>query len=248
VGATKISLITVTFNAGGTIEQCIRSVIGQNYENVEYIVIDGASTDNTIQIINQYRNHIHHFVSEADKGIYDAMNKGIKFATGDVVGMLNADDVFSNNNVLADIAAVFEDKSVRILYGDLDYVTEAGKIFRKWRTGRYTQGKYNWGWMPPHPTFYCRRELFDDYGLYGLDFGTAADYELMARLMHKYRINAYYLEKVIIDMKTGGTSNKNLGSRVKGLIGDLKAMSSSGIRAPFITVLLKRVRKIGQYL
>lgn len=243
----KISLITVTYNAGGTIGRSIQSVVSQIYKNIEYIIIDGASTDNTAEIINRYKDQIHHFISEPDKGIYDAVNKGINFATGDIVGILNADDVFSDNRILADVAAVFEDKNVRILYGDLDYVNQAGKIFRKWRSGKYTQGKYNWGWMPPHPTFYCRRGLFDEFGFYSLEYDTAGDYELMLRFMHKLRLSAFYLEKVMIKMEIGGASNKNLNSRVKGLTGDLRAMRDNNIRAPFITVLLKRLRKIGQY-
>jgi glycosyltransferase involved in cell wall biosynthesis len=244
----KISLITVTYNAGGTIERCIQSVISQNYKNVEYIIIDGASADNTIQIINRYQNHIHHFVSEPDEGIYDAINKGINFATGDVVGMLNADDVFTDDSVLGNVAAVFKDGRVPILYGDLDYVDGAGKIFRKWRSGRYSHGKYNWGWMPPHPTFYCRRELFNEIGFYSLGYGTAGDYELLSRFMHKHRFNAFYLKKVMINMKIGGASNKNLSSRVKGLINDFRAMRNNEIRVPLIAVLLKRIRKIGQYM
>jgi glycosyltransferase involved in cell wall biosynthesis len=244
----KISLITITCNAGRTIGRCIQSVIRQNYKNVEYIIIDGASTDGTVQIINGYQNYIHRFISEPDKGIYDAMNKGINFATGDIVGMLNADDVFSDDSVLGDVAGVFEDENVRILYGDLDYVNRAGKIFRKWRSGVYTPGKYNWGWMPPHPTFYCRRKLFNEIGFYSLGYGTAADFELMSRFMHKHRLNAFYLEKVMVNMEIGGASNKNLSSRVKGLINDFRAMRNNEIQAPFVAVFLKRLRKISQYM
>ena len=248
MGAIKISLITVTFNAGATIEHCIQSVISQTYKNVEYIIVDGGSTDATCQIVNKYGSEINHFVSEPDRGIYDAMNKGINFATGDIVGMLNADDYFSDSSVLANIAAVFEDKTVGILYGDLDFVNRLGNIFRKWRSGRYTPGKFNWGWMPPHPTFYCRRELFNKYGCYSLNYGTAGDYELMLRFMHKHGLNSFYLKKTIIKMKSGGASNKTLGSRVKGFIDDFRAMRHNGIRSPFAAVLLKRLRKIDQYI
>lgn len=248
MGAIKISLITVTFNAAATVERCIQSVIGQNYKNLEYIIIDGASTDATVQVIHRYDNYIHRFVSEPDRGIYDAMNKGINFATGDIVGMLNADDYFADNSILADIAGVFEDENIQILYGDLDFVNQAGNIFRKWRSGRYTQGKLNWGWMPPHPTFYCRRDLFREYGFYSLSYGTSADYELMLRFMYKHLLNSFYLKKVLVKMKTGGASNKNLGSRVQGLVDDFKAMRHNGIRSSFITALIKRIRKVGQYL
>lgn len=248
MAAIKISLITVCFNASSTIERCIQSVISQTYKNIEYIIIDGASTDATDQIVNQYGNYISRFVSEPDQGLYDAMNKGIMFATGDIVGMLNADDFFPDNSVLEEIAAVFDDKNVHILYGDLDYVNHLGKIFRKWRSGRYTSGKFNWGWMPPHPTFYCRRELFSKYGFYSLYYGTAADYELMLRFIHKHHINAFYLEKVMVRMKSGGVSNKNIGTRVKGLFNDFRAMRNNGISVSFVTVFLKPLRKLGQYL
>ena len=248
VGPLKISLITVTFNAGDTIQRCIESVINQTFKNIEYIIIDGGSTDNTVQNINRYEKYIQHFSSGPDQGIYDAMNKGIAFATGSVVGMLNADDFFADNGILADVATVFEDQNVQALYGDLDFVNHMGNIFRKWRSGSYKPGIFNRGWMPPHPTFYCRRELFNKYGFYSLEYGTAADYELMARFMHKHHLNPFYLEKVMVKMKVGGASNKNLSSRVKGLLNDFKAMRKNGISLPLAAVFLKRARKLGQYL
>ena len=139
--------------------------------------------------------------------------------------------------------------SRQLAYGDLDYINHLGNIFRKWRSGRYTAGKLNWGWMPPHPTFYCRRELFREYGFYSLNYGTSADYELMLRsFMYKHLLNSFYLKKVIVKMKTGGASNKNLSSRVQGLVDDFRAMRQNGISSPFIAVLLKRIRKVGQYI
>ncbi len=154
----KISLITVAYNAEATIERCITSVLGQQFSNIEYIIIDGGSTDNSLQIIGKYKDHIAHFVSEPDKGIYDAMNKGIALASGDIIGMLNADDFFADDDVLKEVAAAFCDQGHHILYGDLDYVEQNGKVIRKWRSGKYKTGIFNFGWMPPHPTFYCREE------------------------------------------------------------------------------------------
>jgi glycosyltransferase involved in cell wall biosynthesis len=243
----RISLITLTFNAERTVARCIQSVINQSFKNIEYIVIDGKSTDNTVQIIHNFNNSIHRLVSEPDKGIYDGMNKGISLATGDVVGMLNADDFFADNDVLDRVAKAFEDKAVQLLYGDLDFVNASGKIFRKWRSGNYKQGAFNFGWMPPHPTFYCRRELFKTYGDYRLDLGTSADYELMLRLMHKNQINAQYLKKVMIKMEIGGASNKSLSNRLKALLFDLKAMRENGIKYPLLTLFLKPTRKISQF-
>jgi glycosyltransferase involved in cell wall biosynthesis len=243
----KISLITVVFNAESTIERCIRSVIAQDYKALEYIIIDGGSTDKTIQIINRYANRISIFVSEPDNGIYDAMNKGIKLATGGVIGILNADDYFAGDNVLSAIAKAFEHKNTKITYADLDYVDANDKVIRKWRSGLYSPGMFNRGWMPPHPTFYCKRELFHQFGYYSLEYGTAADYELMLRFMHLHKINALYIKKAIIKMKTGGKSNKSFGSRVKGLYHDWRAMRANAVSLPFIALICKPLRKVVQY-
>ena len=243
----KISLITVAFNAENTIERCIQSVIRQTFKNVEYIIIDGFSTDRTIQIIDQYKEYINIFLSEPDEGIYDAMNKGIKLATGDIIGMLNADDFFKDNSILNTIAKTFKQQNTPIIYGDLDFVNSRGKIVRKWRSAQYTQGIFNWGWMPPHPTFYCKRELFYTLGFYSLEYGTAADYELMLRFMHLNNINAFYIKKVLIGMEIGGISNKSFTNRVKGLLFDLKAMRKNGIMLPVITLIFKPLRKTIQY-
>lgn len=244
----KISIITVCFNAESTFKHCIESVLYQNFKNVEYIVIDGGSTDKTIEIINHYNNYITHYLSGPDKGIYDAMNKGIKLATGQVIGMLNADDYFADNTVLSSVAEVFSNNVVDIIYGDLDYINENGKIIRKWRSGLYKSGMFNSGWMPPHPTFYCKRNLFTEFGLYSLIYGTAADYELMLRFMHLHKTNAFYLKKVMIKMRTGGISNKSFKNRIHGLYHDYKAMRNNRILIPFLTLLSKPIRKLTQYL
>jgi glycosyltransferase involved in cell wall biosynthesis len=243
----KISLITVAFNAENTIERCIQSVIRQTFKNVEYIIIDGGSTDRTIQIIDQYKKHINIFLSEPDAGIYDAMNKGIKLAAGDIIGMLNADDFFKDDSILNTVANTFTKQNTPIIYGDLDFVNSQGKIVRKWRSGRYNRGMFNWGWMPPHPTFYCKRELFYTLGFYSLEYGTAADYELMLRFMHLNNIPAFYIKKVLIGMEIGGISNKSFVNRVKGLLFDLKAMRKNGIIFPVITLIFKPLRKTIQY-
>jgi glycosyltransferase involved in cell wall biosynthesis len=243
----KISIITVAFNAQNTIDRCIDSVMRQKFNNIEYIVIDGGSTDNTIQIINRYKDKINIYISEPDKGIYDAMNKGIAMATGDIIGTLNADDFFNNDEVLQDVAVAFTEQKTSILYGDLDYIDLNGKIIRKWRSGKYNSGMFNWGWMPPHPTFYCRRELFEQLGVYSLGYGSAADYELMLRFIHANKTNVFYLRKVMVKMVIGGVSNKSFNNRVKALRFDLKAMHDNDILVPGLTVLFKPIRKILQF-
>lgn len=243
----RISIITVAFNAQNTIERCINSVLRQKFKNFEYIIIDGGSTDNTRKIINNYRNNIDVFISEPDNGIYDAMNKGIALATGDVVGTVNADDYYADDDVLNSIAKVFTEQDTSILYGDLDYVGQSDKIIRKWRSGMYRRGMFNWGWMPPHPTFYCKKNLFDRLGAYKLNYGSAGDYELMLRFIHLNNIGAYYLNKVLIKMVIGGISNKSLSNRVQAMRFDLKAMRDNNIRLPMVTILFKPLRKLAQF-
>lgn len=243
----KISIITVVFNSQKTIERCINSVLQQKFKNIEYIIIDGGSTDDTCQIIDNYRENIDVFISKPDNGIYDAMNKGIALATGDVVGIVNADDFFADSNVLEDVAKVFAEQNTEILYGDLDYIDSNDKVIRKWRSGKYSKGLFNWGWMPPHPTFYCKRSLFDKLGVYKLEYGSAGDYELMLRFIHLNNIEAYYLNRVLIKMVIGGISNKSLGNRVNAMRFDLKAMKNNKIFLPMVTILFKPLRKVAQF-
>jgi len=243
----KISIITVAINAQNTIERCITSVLRQNFKNVQYILIDGKSTDNTLQIIDKYKDSIDILISEPDNGVYDAMNKGIAVATGDIIGTINADDFFADDDVLYNIAKVFTEQDTGILYGDLDYIDPNDKVIRKWRSGKYKKGMFNWGWMPPHPTFYCRKKLFDDFGIYRLDYGSAADYELMLRFIHLNNTNTYYLNKVMIKMVIGGLSNKNVTNRVQAMRFDLKAMRNNNIFLPMVTILFKPLRKVVQF-
>jgi glycosyltransferase involved in cell wall biosynthesis len=243
----KISLITVVYNAQSSIKRCIESVVAQNYTNIEYIIIDGGSTDGTLQIIEQYKPYITIFLSETDKGIYDAMNKGIKLATGDIVGTLNSDDFFADNDVLSNIARAFEQNKTDIVYGNLDYIDMQGYVTRKWKSGVYKVGLFNWGWMPPHPTFYVKRLLFEQLGAYNLQYGTASDYELMSRFIHLNKISVYYLNKAIIKMSVGGASNKAFINRYKAWIFDYKAMRKNGVLFPLLAIVLKPLRKVVQY-
>ena len=210
-------------------------------------MIDGASTDGTVDIITTHKNTLDAIVSEPDKGIYDAMNKGIALATGDVIGMLNADDLYADDNVLANIAAAFANNTIDALYGDLDYIDKAGKVVRKWRSGDYAAGKFNWGWMPPHPTFFCRSSLYKTHGLYSLDHGTAADYELMLRFVHLKQVAVFYLQKIMVKMNTGGVSNSNLANRVSSLLCDYRAMKNNQVKMPVVALILKPLSKLRQF-
>lgn len=248
MSSVKISLITVTYNAANTIERCISSVAGQEYAHLEYIIIDGESTDETLEIINKYQRYIGIIVSEPDHGIYDAMNKGIALASGDIIGMLNADDWFASSDVLNCVADTFDKSGAGIIYGDIDYVDKQGRIIRKWRSGNYHHGYFNWGWMPPHPSFYVKRMLYEQMGGYKPIYGSATDYELMLRFIHSNRAPVYYIKKVLVKMLVGGISNKSIKNRIKAWYHDYRAMRNNGILLPWFSIILKPLRKITQYI
>ncbi len=246
----KISIITVVFNAKNHIKDCVESVLAQDYPNYEYLLIDGASTDGTLAIVDSYRDKLDYFVSEPDKGMYDALNKGIAAAKGDVIGILNADDILASPDVLSNVARQFEDELVDALYGDLNYVSENNtqKIVRKWRDKSPNGKAMAWGWMPAHPTFYARSKFFDQYGNYRTDFGSAADYELMLRFLYTYRLNAVYLPLLMVNMRVGGMSNATWRHRVIALLNDYKAMTLHKIPFPVLTIVLKKMRKLKQFV
>ena len=205
----KVSIITVCYNSTSTIESTLQSVANQSYTNVEHVVIDGASTDDTVELIKRYRTML---VTEPDKGIYDAMNKGIKLATGDIIGTLNADDFYIDNNVLSEVAQVFSDESIDACFADLVYVNQfdANKIVRYWRSRPYQAGLFKQGWMPAHPTFFVRKSVYEKFGVFDLDYKIAADFELLFRLIEQNKIKTHYLPRVLVKMRLGGTTNKNL--------------------------------------
>ena len=240
-------MVTVVYNAENTIARCIESVIKQKKIDLEYIIIDGGSTDNTLQIIAQYKSAISFFISEPDKGIYDAMNKGIKMATGDIVGVLNADDHFADDTVLYSVIQAFTDLEIDVLYGNLYFVDGNDKIVRKWRSKRCGNNSFNRGFMPPHPTFYSKRQLFEKLGFYSIEYGSAADYELMVRFMHRNKVHSFYLDKIMVIMRAGGVSNKNLKNRLQAWRHDLRAMRENKISFPLFAMLLKPLQKINQF-
>ena len=245
----KITIITVVYNGGEFLESCIRSVISQSYSNIEYIVIDGGSTDSSLSIIDKYRDRISVFVSEKDGGIYDAMNKGIRLAAGDVIGILNSDDFFADDSVIAGVAAAFSKPEADVVYGDLWYVKrqDPQKVVRKWESGPFRRKAMAWGWMPAHPTFYARADVYRKYGSYNLKFKSAADYELMLRFLYLNESNSVYLRRVFVMMRVGGVSNRSVYNRLRAAINDLKAMKNNGIQWPWLKILFKPLRKLNQF-
>ena len=244
----KISVITATWNSALTIDDTIRSMIAQDYPNIEHIIVDGASTDSTLDIVTRYGDRIAVVVSEKDKGIYDALNKGIALATGDVVGFLHSDDFFADDRVLSRIAEAFVKRSSGAVYGDLDYVSKSDttKIVRRWVSGSFKRSKFRNGWMPPHPTFYMRRELYLSLGSFDLKFSIAADYHSMLRYLWANRISATYIPSTLIKMRVGGESNQSLLNILKKTNEDRVAMIENGI-PPVRGLLLKNLSKIQQF-
>lgn len=245
----KVSVITATYNSAATVSDTLRSVRDQSYPLVEHLIIDGGSKDNTMEIVAGFP-HIKQICSEKDRGIYDAMNKGVKRATGDIVGILNSDDFYASENVLREVVDTFEQSGCDAVYGDLQYVCkdDVSKVVRYWRSGPYQQGAFKWGWMPPHPSFFVRHTLYDRCGLFNLDMKTAADYELMLRMIHKEGASLQYLPNVLVKMRTGGASNASLASRLKANADDRKAWDVNGLTPYWFTMYLKPIRKITQFI
>lgn len=246
----KVSIITVVYNAASTIEDTITSVLNQSYPNIEYIIVDGQSNDGSIDIIKKYSNKISKFKSEKDAGIYDAMNKGIEMATGDVIGILNADDVYEHSEVIKNIVDKFQEKNPDAVYADLKYVMkdDLNKVIRYWKSGKYRDGKFLYGWMPPHPTFFVKKDTYNKLGLYRTDLKSASDYELMLRFIHVNKINIDYLPEVIIRMREGGMSNHSIKNRLNANKEDRKAWELNNIKPGPFTLILKPLSKLLQFI
>lgn len=246
----KFSIITATFNSAKTLQSAIESLRSQAHKEVEYIVIDGGSSDKTVEIIRQNSDIITKWKSEKDNGIYDALNNGIKAAEGNIIGILHSDDIYAYSEVLQDIENVFTTTNVDAVYSDLDYVSfeNTDRVKRKWRSGSYNENSFIFGWMPPHPTFFVKKEIYEKYGLYNIDFKTAADYELMLRFIYKHKIKLGYLPKVTVKMRMGGLSNSSIKHRLFANREDKKAWIINGLKPKFFTIYFKPLRKIFQYL
>jgi len=242
----NISIITVVWNNKDTIRDAIESVLSQTYKNIEYIIIDGASTDGTVEIIKCYGNEISKFISEPDNGLYDAMNKGIKLATGDIIGILNSDDVYINNQVIEKVVKVFQEKKVDSVYADLVYVRPDAleNVVRHYDSSHFHPDKFAYGWMPAHPTFFVKREMYKKYGYFKTDYKIAADYELLVRFLKKYKISYYYLNEIIVKMRTGGVSTSGLKSNYILNKEIIQACKENGVSTNWIKVLSKYPTKL----
>lgn len=249
----KISIITATFNSGKTIVETMESVLRQNYTDFEYLVIDGGSTDDTMEKVKTYQPRFGarlKWISEKDRGIYDAMNKGVKMATGDVVGILNSDDYYTDIDILETVVASFEsNKRLDAIYGDIHFVKDGvpDKCVRYYSSRLFSPFGLRFGFMPAHPSFYCKREVFEKAGLYCLDYKIGADYEMMVRLFKKYKIKSKYINKDFVTMRTGGASNNNVRSRLTLIKEDVKACRENGIYTNSLFIMLKFLYKIFEF-
>ena len=249
----KFSIITICYNPGDELKNAVQSVISQQDVEVEYIIVDGGSTDGTVDYISSLNGQISKFISEPDSGLYNALNKGITMATGDIVGFVHADDLLADPTVLSDIAAEFEKTGVEAVYGDLMYVARnnTDRIIRYWRSGEYSLSRLKYGWMPPHPTLYVKRSVYEraklpngDY--FDTSFEIAADYDFMMRLLSKMKISMAYLPNVMVKMLVGGKSNKNINNIFRKSKEDYIAMKRNNIGG-IGTLVSKNLRKLPQF-
>ena len=244
----KVSIITVSYNSAETIKDSIESVLNQTYKNIEHIIIDGNSTDGTIEIIKSYGNKIHKFISEPDNGIYDAMNKGINLASGNIIGILNSDDFYFDNNIIAKVMNEFRTQDVDSVFGDLIYIDKnnTDNIIRYWKSQQYKKNLFQNGWHPAHPTFFVKREIYEKYGNFNLDFLIASDYELMLRFLEKHKITSSYIPEILVKMRTGGESNR-IQNIFQANIESYKAWKINNLKINPIVFLKKPLSKILQY-
>lgn len=247
-----ISIITATFNSAKTLNDTIQSVLRQTNKDFEYLIIDGGSTDETIDIVKSYESEFSgrlKWVSEKDQGIYDAMNKGIKMASGDVVGILNSDDYFTSDDILQTVDNAFKSHEIDAIYGDIHFIRDGNpqKCVRYYSSRMFRPFWLRFGFMPAHPSFYCKREVFEKAGLYSLDYKIGADYEMMVRLFKRHKIKSLYVNKDFVTMRTGGASNNNVRSRLTLIEEDVKACRVNGIYTNRFFIMLKFLYKIFEF-
>ena len=248
----KISLITVTYNSSKTLADTLYSVLKQTFPEIEYIIVDGASKDNTVSIIKDYEPKFNgrvKWISEPDKGLYDAMNKCIRMATGDVVGIINSDDFYHRADILQNVADAFKDKSVQAVYGDVRFVNDENldKTVRYYSSKSFSPKRFRFGFMPAHPTFFTYKKYFDEFGYYKMGYRIAADYELLTRFLYVHKLECKYLPIDFMKMRTGGASNNNVRSRITLINEDVKACKENGVYTNSLFVMLKFMYKIFEF-
>ncbi|MGQ1786645.1 MULTISPECIES: glycosyltransferase family 2 protein [unclassified Saccharicrinis] len=243
-----VSIITATYNAGKTLESAITSVINQTYPHIEYIVVDGGSKDETIGLVDKYRPFIHRYVSEPDNGIYDALNKGISMATGDIIGFLHADDLLDDDSTIETMLNVLKNKNTDAIYGDLEYVqvNDPTKVVRYWKSKPFKPSLLKAGWMPPHPTLFLKKQVYDEIGLFNLNYKIAADYDFILRLFSNPNYSATYVPMVITRMRVGGASNKNIKNILLKTREDIRALKENKVGNLF-SLIWKNVSKLPQF-
>ena len=242
----KVSIITIAYNSSKTIAKTLRSVLDQNAKNIEHIIIDGKSSDNTLEICKKFP-HLSKIISEKDKGVYDAFNKGLKFASGEIIGFLNSDDTFYNEESLQNIINAF-DPYTDCIYGNLEYINSNGVVVRKWKSKVFKAGAFKKAWMPAHPTFYCRKKIYDKLGWYKSTYKIAGDFELMLRFLEKHGINSKFIDKNLVKMLTGGISNKDIYSKLLILKEEFKAFKENKIKLNKAHYLINKIIKIKEFL
>ncbi len=251
----KISIITITYNSAKTLPRALESVLSQTYGDIEHIIVDGASTDGTVEIIKNYSKGPSdkvpstkevRWVSEPDGGIYDALNKGIRMATGDVIGFLHSDDVLYSPDCIGQIAAAFESSKADVVYGDLQYCN-GDKVTRRWRSNAFKPSSLKFGWMPPHPTLYVRREVYEQVGEYDSWFRISADYDMILRIFTA-GYKTHYIPQVLVSMETGGASNRDAKARLSKTQEDYFVLKKNHVGAGLLTVACKQLRKVRQFL
>lgn len=246
----KLSIITVVYNNERTITDAIESVLGQTYKEIEYIIIDGKSTDGTIEKIDKYRNHIHTFISEPDRGIYDAMNKGVSAATGEVIGILNSDDLYADQQVLENVMKCFKsDPDLDMVYGDLVYVkeTDVSQVVRRWNSLPYYDQYFEDGHVPPHPSLFLKKRVYEESGQFNLTMKLAADYELMLRIFKIFKFKSHYLSRLLVKMRLGGSTNKSFSNIIKGNMEILKAWKINNLSTPFLLMPKRMIKRVAQF-
>ena len=245
-----VGIVTGTYNSEKYISDCIGSVNEQDYPNISHIIIDGASKDDTLNIIKKMPNRVTRIISEPDKGIYDAMNKGLKNSEGDILGILNSDDFYNSKQAISKVVNAFNTSEADCVFGDLYYVNAENpeKVVRKWVTGRYSKNAFRRGWHPAHPSFFVRREVYEKYGYFDEELSLAADFEIMLRFIERHGLKTHYIAEPLVRMRLGGATSKNVNNIIEGNKQCIKAFKKNNMRVPFLYPLIRLIPKLKQFV